>query len=134
MFCLNVERNDIKQLNLAMFSFWPNLAFLQIDFNSVETLEDMSAMTHGRERVLKVGFNSSPPWTKWMPCLADDIFKCIFLNESDKIPFKFSLKLVSGGPIDSKLALVQVLAWHWAGDKPLPEPMMTQFTDAHMRH
>ena len=59
LFRLNVERNDIKQL--AMFSSWPNLAFLHIDFNLIETLEDMSAMTHGRGRVLKVGFNSSPP-------------------------------------------------------------------------
>ena len=22
------------------------------------------------------------------------------------------------------------MAWHWAGDKPLLEPMMAQFTDA----
>ena len=28
-----------------------------------------------------------------------------------------------------QFALVQVIAWHWTGDKPLPEPMMTQFTD-----
>ena len=33
LFRLNVERNDIKQLNLSMFSSWPNLAFLHIDFN-----------------------------------------------------------------------------------------------------
>ena len=61
LFRLNVERNDIKQLNLVMFSSWPNLALLHIDFNLIETLEDMSLMTHGRGRVLKVGFKSSPP-------------------------------------------------------------------------
>ena len=36
--------------------------------------------------------------------LADDIFKCIYLNETDKIPIQSSLKLVPEGPIDSKPA------------------------------
>ena len=66
--------------------------------------------------------------------LADDIFKCIFVNENDKIPIQISLKLVPWSPIDNKSALVQVMAWRRTGDKPLPEPMMTQFTDAYMRH
>ena len=66
--------------------------------------------------------------------LANDIFKCIFLNENDKIPIQVSLKLVCKSPIDNKPALVQVMAWRWIGDKPLPEPMLTQFTDAYMRH
>ena len=26
------------------------------------------------------------------------------------------------------------MAWHWTGDKPLSEPMMTQFTDAYKRY
>ena len=66
--------------------------------------------------------------------LADGIFKGIFLNETDKIPIQISLKLVPRSPIDIKSALVRVMAWHRTGDKPLPEPMMTQFTDAYMRH
>ena len=37
-------------------------------------------------------------------------------------------------PIDNKPALVQVMAWRCIGDKPLPEPMMAQFTDAYMWH
>ena len=65
--------------------------------------------------------------------LADNIFKCIFLNKKDKIPIQVSLKLVPMGPIDNKPALVQVMVWHRTGDKPLPEPMMAQFTDAYMR-
>ena len=64
----------------------------------------------------------------------DDIFNCIFLNENDKIPIQISLKLVPGSPIDDKPALVQVMAWRRTGDKPLSEPMMTQFTDAYMLH
>ena len=66
--------------------------------------------------------------------LADGIFKCILLNENDKIPLQTSLKLVPRSSIDNKPALVQVMAWHRTGDKPLPEPMTTQFTDAYMRH
>ena len=66
--------------------------------------------------------------------LADSIFKCIFLNQNDKILFQNSLKLVPRSPIDSKPALVQVMAWHRTGDKPLSEPMMTQVTDTYMRH
>ena len=34
------------------------------------------------------------------------------------------------GPIDIKSALVQVMACSLLGAKPLPEPMLTQFTDA----
>ena len=66
--------------------------------------------------------------------LADDIFKCILLNRKDKTPIKISLKLVPRGPIDNKPALVQVMVWRRTGDKPLPKPMMAQFTDAYMRH
>ena len=38
--------------------------------------------------------------------LADVIFKCIFLNEIDRIPIQISLKFVPDGPIDNNLALV----------------------------
>ena len=37
-------------------------------------------------------------------------------------------------PIDNKAALVQEIAWRRTGDKPLPEPMLTQFIDSYMRH
>ena len=57
--------------------------------------------------------------------LADDIFKCIFLNENYIIPIQISLKLIPRIPIDNKSALVPVMAWHRTGDKPLSEPMMT---------
>ena len=52
---------------------------------------------------------------------------CVFLS-------KISLKVVPKGLIDDKSALVQVMAWRQTGDKPFPEPMMTQFIDAYMRH
>ena len=66
--------------------------------------------------------------------LADDIFECIFLNENDRIPIQISLKFVPRNPIDNKPALVQVMAWHWTGNKPLSEPMLIWFTDTYMLH
>ena len=66
--------------------------------------------------------------------LADDIFKCIFLNENVRISIQISLKFVPNGPIDNNSALVQVMAWRRTGDKRLPEAMLIQFIDAYMRH
>ena len=48
--------------------------------------------------------------------LANDNSKCIFLNENDRIPIRMSLIFVPRSQIH---------------DKPLPEPMPTQFTDAY---
>ena len=48
--------------------------------------------------------------------------------------FKFHWNLFPGVQIDNKPALVQVMAWRRIGDKPLPETMMAQFTDAYMLH
>ena len=64
--------------------------------------------------------------------LAEDIFKCIFFNKNVRISIQISLKFVPKGSIDNKSALVQVMAWRRTGDKPLPEAMMTQFTNAYM--
>ena len=55
---------------------------------------------------------------------ADDIFKCIFLNENVWIPIKISLKFVPKGQINKIPALVQIMAWRRPGDKPLSEPMV----------
>ena len=62
-------------------------------------------------------FNSSPPGQNGRH-LADDIFKCTFVNEKFCTLIKISLKFVPKGPID----------------KSLSEPMLTWFTDAYMRH
>ena len=59
---------------------------------------------------------------------AEDIFKCIFLNENVWIPIKISMKFVPKGPINNIPALVQIMAWRRSGDKPLFEPMMVSFT------
>ena len=74
------------------------------------------------------------PPDKMVDILSDDIFKGIFLNKNARILIQNSLKFVPKSPIDNRPALVQVMAWRRRGDKPLPEPMLTQFTDAYMQH
>ena len=55
---------------------------------------------------------------------ADDVLKCILLNENAWILLKIPLKLVPKGPINNIPALVQIMAWRRPGDKPLSEPML----------
>ena len=69
------------------------------------------------------GVNTLRPRQNWR-YFADDIFKCIFLNENAWISLKISLKFVSKVRIDNIPALVQIMAWRRPGDKPLSEPMM----------
>ena len=66
--------------------------------------------------------------------LADDIFKCIFLNENDRITFQISLKFVPWSPIDNKPALGQVMTLQRPDDKAISEPMLIQFKDSYMGH
>ena len=74
--------------------------------------------------------HTHPPPPFWQTTFSN----CIFLNENDIIPIQISFNYAPRSPIDNKPALVQVTAWRRTGDKPLPEPMMTQFNDAYMRH
>ena len=55
---------------------------------------------------------------------AGDIFKCILLNENVWITIKISLKFVPKGLTNNIPAMVQIMAWHRSGDKPLYEPIM----------
>ena len=71
---------------------------------------------------------------KMAAIMADNIFKCIFLNEKFRILIKIWLKFIRKGPIDNNLALVWIMAWRWIGDKPLSEPMLIQFIDTYMPH
>ena len=74
------------------------------------------------------------PVDKMAATFTDGILKHIFLNENIRISIQFSLRFVPKGPIDNIQVLVWIMAWRWIDDKPLSEPMLTQFTDAYMRH
>ena len=47
---------------------------------------------------------------------------------------KFHWNFFPKGPIDNISVMVQVMAWHRTGDKPLPETVLTQIIDAYIRH
>ena len=87
-------------------------------------LRSTPQLTKGQE------FNSLMP-RQDVQLFSDDVFKCIFFNENVCISIKISLKFVLKGPI-YKSALVQLMAWGRTGDKPLPGPMIGQFSDAYM--
>ena len=106
------------------------------------TLKDMIFIQHWNVKAHKCFWNAPRPvLVSWVNTLrprqngrhvADDIFKCIFLNENILIPTKISLNYVPYGLIDNMAALVQIMAWRRPGDKPLSEPMMGKFGDAYM--
>ena len=54
------------------------------------------------------------------------------MNEKFCILIKIWLKFVPKGLIDNNLALIKIMAWRRIGDKPLSEPMLTQFTDIYV--
>ena len=56
---------------------------------------------------------------KWTPFCRQH-FRIHFLDEKWYILIQVAMKFVS----NNKLALVQIMAWHWIGDKPLFEPML----------
>ena len=56
--------------------------------------------------------------------------KAFFLNENYHILIHISLKFIPQDLIDNKSGLVQVMALHQPGDKPLPESMLTKISYA----
>ena len=64
------------------------------------------------------------------PSAAGDIFTCIFSNKKSFILIHISLTFVPEVPIDRRSTLVKVMVWCPPGDKPLPDPVKTEFYDA----
>ena len=58
--------------------------------------------------------------------VADNTFERMFVNKNVRILIKISLKFVPKGPINNIPALIQIMAWHRLGDKPLSEPMIVR--------
>ena len=55
---------------------------------------------------------------------ADVIFRSICLNENVQMSLKISLRLVPKVWLNNTPAVVQVMAWGWAGTKKLSEPVI----------
>ena len=72
----------VRQLNVAFENYAPGDEIFPQENKATEMLTHL-------------------PLGKMAAILADDILKCIFLNENDKIPIETSLKLVPRGPINN---------------------------------
>ena len=71
-------------------------------YNPLHAPEDL----HVRITVSPWRFLTHLPLDKMAAVLADNIFKCMFLNENFYILIKIPLKFVPKGPIDNNPALV----------------------------
>ena len=118
----------------ASFHFWRWLSYLTICIGS------NNGLALNRPQAI-TGTNADPSLLtyicgtsgKWVNTLrprqngrhfADDIFKCISLNENVWISIEISLKFVHSGSINNNPTLFQIMAWRRPGDKPLSETMM----------
>ena len=129
--CWNVNIALSFDVNIALSSD-VNIA---LSSELLESFEDFAKFVWSLVMALKsYSLLTHLSLNKMAAILADDIFKCIFLNKIFRISIKISLKFVPKVPLYNKSALVQVMAWRRTGDKPLPKPMLTQFTDVYMRH
>ena len=99
----------------------PILAYCQLDTWEQISVKFQSELDHSHSR--KLIWKCLPEWRPFCPggnelrprqngCnFTDNIFKCIFLNETFLILSKISLKFVPEGPIDNTPALVQIMDW-----------------------
>ena len=54
-----------------------------------------------------------------------------FLELNFHISNSISMTFVPDGLIDTKSAIVQIMAWRQSGDRPLPEPILTPFNESY---
>ena len=135
---ISIGRFLVEMPTIRIVKLWSNIYnYRQISTGTMSRLDTCLNCwyTHhpGSSFTSWVGLNSLRPRQN-RRYFADDVFKCNFLNENVWIPIKISLKPVPKGPINNIPALVQIMAWRRTGDKPLSEPILTQFNDAYMRH
>ena len=148
----NIELNAAHHLRFSVETLWSPKTMLLI--KSPKIWVSMRAITfcwcvlwkacitwHFWARNRKLTFSwkitpqgAIPPLNSSLPgqnghCFTYDIFRYIFVNEKFCTLIKISLKFVPKGPIDNNPALVQIMAWHRIGDKPLSKPMLIPFTD-----
>ena len=59
------------------------------------------------------------------------ILKYILVTENDCIPIWISQMFISNDLIGKKSTMLRVIVWHRKGGRPLSEPVMTHYSDAH---
>ena len=127
--CANI--NDQKMNKVVMYGI-RNYSTV----NSKFTHHDHNKNTHHsqpRSQPSQCYLDSSLPGQNGRR-FADDVFRCILVNEMFCISIKISLKFICEDPIGNNPALIQIMAWRRKGDKPLSEPKLIRFTDTYMRH
>ena len=133
---LHLKLSSLKWRSFSpgeMSKCWQGIVMLYLTSRVPKSFPRGVAMTGGR--VLSSSWTVNTLRPKQNGChFVDDIFKCILLDKNVPISIKISLKFVPKGPIDNIPALVRIMAWRRTGDKPLSEPMTTQFNDPYMRH
>ena len=63
-------------------------------------------------------------WDKMATILQMTISNAFFVNENVWIAINIALKFVPKGQVNNMATLVQIMAWHQPGDKPLSDQMM----------
>ena len=116
---------DSPKQHLCAHSSWSQVRVVfHITYFFLFYMKNGTAYTHpcagqqGLGQRGELGFDSSSPGHNGH-YLTDVIFICIFINEKFCIFIKISWKFVHKGLIDNNPALVQIIAWHWIGDKPI---------------
>ena len=109
--------------------------FVIHDTYFITEVYDMMEVALGRPQMQPQVDYLNSLWPRQNGChLADNILKCIFLNENVWIFIKISLKFFPKGPIGKMPVLVLIMAWRRPSDKPLSEAMMAYVADAYIRH
>ena len=142
--CIKIQTFSLNKIYLKMvvtLFIWPIFFFKQLLIHTT-LLDDIKSEINFEEKMCNnvvsiVPADVSTLLTHLPPGqngrhFADDIFRCIFMYEKFWILIRISFKSVPKGPIDNNPALVWIMDWHWIGDKPLAEPMLTWFTDAYI--
>ena len=117
------QRANNKELLYSVFIRLNKLLNKQSSFCWFVIICHVSIQCNAKLLFLYCAFNTLGP-SQIGRHIADDIFRCIYLNENLWISIKISLKFVLKGQINNIPVLVQIMAWRRPGDKPLCEAMM----------
>ena len=118
IFYIRIIKSSVKE---AFGPCWPQCRLAMLAWSNNESIFGQQPL-----QPRSLDFNTlSLRWNRRH--FADNIFKCIFLNENIWTTTKISLKFIPKGPINNIPALVvQIMAWCWPDVKPLSEPMMVR--------
>ena len=106
--------------SLCKLNQWVTLGYLLHS----KKLKLLSVTSIGMFNVLLVDPLTHRSWGKVVAIFQTTIFKCFLLNKNIWILIKISHKFIPKFAINDIPVLVQIMAWHRPGEKPLSERMM----------